>query len=63
LVGNADFSFAALRAMKECVIAVPALELARKVLRIGNCSGWGWQRLFTLTRNRAKSAAPLGGCG
>ena len=31
--------FAALRAMKECVIAVPALEMARKVLGIGNCSG------------------------
>jgi hypothetical protein len=42
LVGNADFNFAALRAMKECVIAVPALELARKVLGIGNCSGRGW---------------------
>ena len=39
VVSSADYSFAALRATKECVIAVPALELARKVVEIGNCSG------------------------
>ena len=42
VVSNADFSFVALRATKECVTAVPALELARKVLGTGNCSGRGW---------------------
>ena len=39
VVSNANYSFAALRATKECVIAVPALELAPKVVAIGNCSG------------------------
>jgi flavin reductase (DIM6/NTAB) family NADH-FMN oxidoreductase RutF len=39
VVSNADYSFAALRATKECVIAVPARELARKVVAVGNCSG------------------------
>jgi len=39
IVSNADYSYAALRATKECVIAIPALELAPKVVQIGNCSG------------------------
>ena len=39
VVSSADHSFAALRATKECVIAVPALELASKVVAVGNCSG------------------------
>lgn len=39
VVSGGDHSFAALRATKECVIAVPAVELAPKVVKIGNCSG------------------------
>ncbi|WP_454917227.1 flavin reductase family protein [Xanthobacter sediminis] len=39
VVSIADFSHAALKATKECVIAIPAVELARKVVGIGNCSG------------------------
>ena len=39
VVSDADFSFTALRATKECVIAIPALKLASKVVEIGNCSG------------------------
>lgn len=39
VVSSGDFSFTALRATKECVIAVPAVELAKKVVGIGNCSG------------------------
>jgi flavin reductase (DIM6/NTAB) family NADH-FMN oxidoreductase RutF len=39
VVSNANYSFAALRATRECVIAVPALELAPKVVKVGNCSG------------------------
>jgi flavin reductase (DIM6/NTAB) family NADH-FMN oxidoreductase RutF len=39
VVSSANYSFAALRATKECVIAVPALELAPKVVAVGNCSG------------------------
>ena len=39
IVSNAGYSHAALRATKECVIAIPASKLARKVVGIGNCSG------------------------
>jgi flavin reductase (DIM6/NTAB) family NADH-FMN oxidoreductase RutF len=39
IVSEADFSFAALRATGECVIAIPALELAPKVVQVGNASG------------------------
>jgi flavin reductase (DIM6/NTAB) family NADH-FMN oxidoreductase RutF len=39
IVSNADFSFAALRATGECVIAIPAAKLAPKVIKIGNSSG------------------------
>lgn len=39
VVSDADFSFAALRATRECVIAIPAVELAAKVVKVGNSSG------------------------
>jgi flavin reductase (DIM6/NTAB) family NADH-FMN oxidoreductase RutF len=39
IVSNRNYSFTALRATKECVIAVPGVEIARKVVAIGNCSG------------------------
>lgn len=39
VVSNADYSFEALRATKECVIAVPAVEIAEKVVQVGNSSG------------------------
>jgi flavin reductase (DIM6/NTAB) family NADH-FMN oxidoreductase RutF len=39
VVSNAGYSFAALRATKECVIAVPGRKLAPTVVKVGNCSG------------------------
>jgi flavin reductase (DIM6/NTAB) family NADH-FMN oxidoreductase RutF len=39
IVSNRDFSFTALRRTGECVIAIPAVDLARPVVGIGNCSG------------------------
>jgi flavin reductase (DIM6/NTAB) family NADH-FMN oxidoreductase RutF len=39
IVSPADYSYAALRKTGECVIAVPAVELADKVVRVGNTSG------------------------
>ena len=39
IVSTGDFSFRALRATKECVIAIPSVELAEKVVKVGNCSG------------------------
>jgi len=39
VVSENNYSFAALRATKQCVIGLPALELASKVAKVGNCSG------------------------
>jgi flavin reductase (DIM6/NTAB) family NADH-FMN oxidoreductase RutF len=61
VVSNANYCFAALRAAKECVIAIPPLELARKVVGIGNCSGRdGLDKFkkFGLTPKPAKCVAP-----
>jgi flavin reductase (DIM6/NTAB) family NADH-FMN oxidoreductase RutF len=38
-IGPWDHSFTALCATGECVIAVPTVDLASKVVEIGNCSG------------------------
>ncbi len=39
IVSQGDYSFAALRATGECVIAIPAVELAPKVVKVGNSHG------------------------
>jgi len=39
IVSGNNFSFAALRATRQCVIAIPARKLARKVVQAGNSSG------------------------
>jgi flavin reductase (DIM6/NTAB) family NADH-FMN oxidoreductase RutF len=39
VVSNANHSFAALRATKECVVAIPSVKLAARVVQVGNCSG------------------------
>ncbi len=39
IVSNGDYSFVALQATGQCVIAVPAAKLAAKVVKVGNCSG------------------------
>jgi flavin reductase (DIM6/NTAB) family NADH-FMN oxidoreductase RutF len=44
VVSEADFSFTALRATKECVIAIPAVELAPKVVAIGRWRLSAWHR-------------------
>jgi flavin reductase (DIM6/NTAB) family NADH-FMN oxidoreductase RutF len=60
VVSNADYSFAALRATKECVIAIPALKLARKVVEVGNCSGRNVAKFeaFGLTPVPAERVSP-----
>lgn len=60
IVSNAHYSFTALRATKECVIAIPALKLARKVVGIGNCSGQEMDKFkkFGLTPVPAARVAP-----
>jgi flavin reductase (DIM6/NTAB) family NADH-FMN oxidoreductase RutF len=39
VVSSGNYSFAALRATKQCVIAIPGVALAPQVVKIGNCSG------------------------
>lgn len=60
IVSNANYSFAALRTTKECVIAIPALQLAPKVVAVGNCSGLDMDKFkrFGLTPAPAERVAP-----
>jgi flavin reductase (DIM6/NTAB) family NADH-FMN oxidoreductase RutF len=60
VVSNANYSFAALRTTKECVIAIPALKLAPTVVAIGNSSGRDVDKFkrFRLTPAPAKRVAP-----
>lgn len=62
IVSSADYSFAALTATKQCVIAIPALHLAQKVVDVGNCSGRDVAKFekFGLTPRKARHVgAPL----
>jgi len=60
VVSNADHSFAALRATRECVIAIPAATLGPKVAQVGNCSGRDVDKFaaFGLTAVPATRVAP-----
>jgi flavin reductase (DIM6/NTAB) family NADH-FMN oxidoreductase RutF len=61
-VVNGDYSFAALTATRECVIAIPALHLAQKVVDVGNSSGRDVAKFekFGLTPRKARHVgAPL----
>ena len=60
VVSGANYSFAALRSTKECVIAIPALKLAPTVVKIGNCSGRDVEKFgeFGLTPLPAARVAP-----
>jgi len=48
VVSNGDHSFMALRTTRECVIAVPAVHLAAKVVAVGNCSGRDVDKFATI---------------
>jgi hypothetical protein len=60
VVSNRNYSFSSLRATRECVIAIPALELAPKVVEVGNCSGRNVDKFarFGLTPVPAELVAP-----
>jgi flavin reductase (DIM6/NTAB) family NADH-FMN oxidoreductase RutF len=60
VVSGANYSFTALRATGECVIAIPALKLAPKVAEVGNCSGRDVDKFAAigLTALPAKTVAP-----
>ncbi|WP_192248502.1 flavin reductase family protein [Mesorhizobium silamurunense] len=62
VVSSNDFSFFPLRQTKECVIALPAVELAERVVKVGNCPGRDTDKFATawLTPLRAEQvSAPL----
>lgn len=62
IIGPWDHSYEALRKTRECVLAVPGVDLAKKVVDIGNCSGADIDKFeaFGLTPVPAKKvAAPL----
>ena len=60
VVSNRNYSFATLCATRECVIAIPALDLAPKVVEVGNCSGRNVDKFkrFGLTPVPAELVAP-----
>ena len=60
--GPWNYSFAALRKTKECVIAIPTADMLDKVVRIGTCSGADIDKFekFMLTPVKGKKVkAPL----
>jgi flavin reductase (DIM6/NTAB) family NADH-FMN oxidoreductase RutF len=59
-IGPWDYSFAALRKTKECVISIPTVDLIAKVIDIGNCSGQDVDKFdaFKLTPKPAKLVSP-----
>ncbi len=62
VIGPWDHSFEALSATRECVIAIPTVDLAKTVVDIGNCSGRDEDKFeqFDLTKVDAKKVkAPL----
>ncbi len=62
VVSSRDFSFTALKTTRECVLNIPAVELAQKVVACGNSSGRSVDKFtaFGLTPEPASLvAAPL----
>ncbi|AYB34831.1 flavin reductase family protein [Chryseolinea soli] len=62
VIGPWDYSYKALKATRECVIAIPGADLAEKVVDIGNCSGDDIDKFgkFRLTPTEAQHVkAPL----
>ncbi|KAJ5182517.1 hypothetical protein N7492_000133 [Penicillium capsulatum] len=65
-LGPWDASFHALRRQRECVLAVPSIEIAEKVVDIGNCSSSDsvtskWERFGLEAVPAEKVQAPLVG--
>ena len=58
--GSWNHSFAALQATKECVIAVPTVDMIDTVVGVGTCSGRDVDKFekFRLTRAKARHVRP-----
>ncbi len=62
IISSANYSFELIRRSRECVINIPTVELAAKVVGIGNCSGKDTNKFaaFKLTAEPADNVkAPL----
>jgi flavin reductase (DIM6/NTAB) family NADH-FMN oxidoreductase RutF len=62
LTGSWNFSYKALNKTGECVIAIPTVDLAKKTVQIGSCSGAETDKFekFKLTPLKAENvSAPL----
>ena len=62
VVSNRNFTFDTLKATRECVIAIPAMDIARKAVRCGNATGRSVDKFakFGLTAMpAARVASPL----
>ena len=60
VMGSGDYSFNILKETKECVINIPAVELAKKVVGVGNCTGAKIDKFkkFDLTQEPASHVSP-----
>jgi len=60
VVSNRNYSFALLRATRECVLNIPTVDIARQVVGCGNCSGAKVDKLkrFGFTASPAKRVKP-----
>lgn len=60
VVSDRNHSYAALKATRECVVAVPTIEIAQKVVGCGNTSGRSVDKFarFALTPVAASRVAP-----
>lgn len=60
VISDRNFTFATLKATKQCVISIPTVELARKVVGCGNVSGRTVDKFatFRLTPTPASRVAP-----
>lgn len=58
--GPWNYSYAALRRFRECVIAIPAIDLLDRVVGVGTCSGSDSDKFerFGFTTARAKHVKP-----
>jgi flavin reductase (DIM6/NTAB) family NADH-FMN oxidoreductase RutF len=62
LTGSWNYSYKALKKTKECVIAIPTVDLAKKTVQIGSCSGADIDKFkkYKLTPLKAENvSAPL----
>jgi flavin reductase (DIM6/NTAB) family NADH-FMN oxidoreductase RutF len=60
VLSGRNYSFEALTRTKECVLNIPTVEIARKVVKVGNCSGRKVDKFkaFGLTPLPAAEVAP-----